>query len=463
MGLILVLAAFAVGSPLAFAAEKPASYLNLDLRQDRFLGEVQHSTQESNFTQGALRIKAEPTKQKFFDYKLDARGQGTFESSDETYFGVPELYAATNTAPVRVTVGRKKRSWSELDQYFHLGVWQPELRWDYLNPEQQGLTGAFIDLEVSRSSSFTLFASPVNIPDQGPQYKLRDGKFYSSNRWFQQPSTALGLFANSNYASEAPLYFKIDRPSDRELFFNPSLALAFDYKGDTGYWTRASYAYKPRNQIHIGMEGQGNLGAAVPLEVTAVIHPKIINHHVATLETGVNNTDSRGYVSVTADLPDRSGFPDAYEEAPLDDALIAGASFQHYAGNWLGGRPSWLQYSYMRVFEVGSKSKSSALREDKVQSSLDRYPLKNIAALDWKVRLLQMGSHNLHWTNRYWYSIPDQGGWLSSQLEYQLGAMTWLLGADVLGSQAAADSEQASLFTRYRANDRVFGGISYVF
>jgi hypothetical protein len=465
MGYLFILAALLVGSPLAFSASKSASYLDLDLRQDRFLGEVQHSAQESNFTQGILRVNLEPKRAQIFDYKVNARAQGAFESSEENYYGVPELYAGTNTTPVKVAVGRKKRKWSELDEYFHLGIWQPELRWDYLNPIQQGLTGAFLGFDTSRKAGFTLFMSAVNLPDQGPQYKLENGQFNSANRWFQQPSGALGLFQGTNYAGDAPLYFEIDRPSNEKLFFNPSLGLAFDYKGDSGFWTRAAYAYKPRNQIHLAIEctNCANLGSPVPLEVTAVIHPKIINHHVATLEAGLNRVDDRVWISLTGETPDRSDFPDAYEEAPLDDVLIAGLAYQHYAGNWLAGRPSWLQYSYLRVFEVGSKSRSGALKEDQVQSSLDRYPLKNLAAFDWKVRILQMAESRLNWNNRYWYSIPEQGGWLSSHLEYQVSALTWLIGADVLGSQVKPGSEQAGLFTRYRANDRVFGGISYVF
>jgi len=464
MGLLAVLAAFAVGSPLASGATS-ASYLNLDLRQDRFLGEVQHSAQESNFTQINSRLNLEPKRQRTASYKLNARAQGAFEAKNESYFGVPEAYGALNWEWFDATLGRRKRTWSRLDEQFHLGIWQPELRWDYLQPEQQGLTGLFVGLPVSKTLRFHFFGSIVNVPDQGPQYRLEGGRFQSSNRWFQQPSGALGLFSNTPFASSAPLYFDVDRPSNQKLFMNPSLAVGMDYRSESGYFLNTNYAYKPRNQIHLGLEcaNCANLGGSAPVEVTAVIHPKIIMHHVATLETGFERQDDRGFLSATVERPDRSGFPDSYEEAPLDDAFIAGAAYQHYAGSWILGRPSWLQYSYLRVFEIGTKSKASSLKEDEVQSSLDRYPLKDVAALDWKIRLAEKASNRLHWTNRYWYSIPEQGGWLSSYLELDQGALSWLVGADILGSSVSTQSKDAGLFTRYRANDRVFGGVSYVF
>ncbi len=465
MGLLFVLAAFAVGGPLAFASSQSASYLNLDLRQDRYLGGVQHSTQQSNYTQMAAELFLAPDKVKSLNYKLNARGQGAFESRDESYLGVPEAYVGTANSRVTVTAGRKIRTWSRIDEEFHLGVWQPELRWDYLKPQQQGLTGLFLEAEVSRRLRFTVFGSGVNLPDQGPQYRLDNGRFYSSNRWFQQPAGNLGLFRGTAFASDAPLYFQVDRPDDKKLFFNPSIAAAMDYQND-GFWLRTNYAYKPRNQIHLGLEctNCANLGGGTPLEITATIHPKIVMHHVATIETGFDRVDDHGWVSLTAEFPDRSQFPNEYEEAPLDDVLIAGLAYQHYLGRRIIGRPSWLQYSYLRVFEVGSKSKASLLKEeDQVQSSLDRYPLKDVAAFDWKILLSQFSSSKLNWTNRYLYSIPEQGGWLSSQLELNQGPVNWLLGADILGSSVSPASNKAGLFTRYRANDRVFGGVSYVF
>ena len=105
MRILFVLAAFAVGSPLVFASNSASNFLNLDLRQDRYLGGVQHSTQQSNYTQMAAHLNLVPSKTRSTTYKLDARGQGTFETREESYFGIPEAYVGYDQAPVKVSLG----------------------------------------------------------------------------------------------------------------------------------------------------------------------------------------------------------------------------------------------------------------------------------------------------------------------------------------------------------------------
>src|SRR5690606_33789215 len=132
--------------PAAWGAP-PSHSIDLDLRQQRYVGERSSSTQLSTYTQFAAELNFE-TQSPGFSYKINALGQGAFERSDEFYFGIPEFYMKPRQlAPgIDLTIGRQKRVWSELDQEFNLGVWQPQLRWDYLAPIQQGLTGVFFDI-----------------------------------------------------------------------------------------------------------------------------------------------------------------------------------------------------------------------------------------------------------------------------------------------------------------------------
>ncbi len=187
-------------------AKSGASYLDLNLQQNRYLGGVQHSAQSSNYTLLAADLNLEH-ESKGLRAKFNPVGQGAFEYQDEFYFGVPEIYIEPKRlAPgFSMAVGRQKRHWSRLDEEFNLGIWQPQLRWDYLNPTQEGLTGLFFDLKVSESWKVTFFTSPLNIPDQGPQFKLREGQFESSNRWFVQPQSRLQLFNGTRFADDVPL------------------------------------------------------------------------------------------------------------------------------------------------------------------------------------------------------------------------------------------------------------------
>src|SRR5207248_745849 len=103
-----------------------------------------------------------------------------------------------------------------------------------------------------------------------------------------------------------------------------SFGLGLAYQPPTPFWAALNYAYKPQNQIHLGVECKNcaNIGGTGPVEVTAVIHPTIVKHHVVTLESGFDRHDDAGYFSFTGDFPNGSGFPADYEESPLDSMMI---------------------------------------------------------------------------------------------------------------------------------------------
>ena len=72
-------------------------------------------------------------------------------------------------------------------------------------------------------------------------------------------------------------------------------------------------------------------------------------------------------------------------------------------------------------------------------------------------------SQRIEFKTRYSYSVPEKGGWVSLLAAFSQHSLTWSLGLDFLGSDTDPESPAAGLFTRYRANDRVFGGVNYVF
>jgi hypothetical protein len=463
MSVLVSLIILIVGSQ---AVAKPAqNYLNLDLRQNRYLGAVPNPNQESNYTLFATDLNLE-TQTSGFAYKFNPLAQGDFNNKDEFYLGVPEAYVQPRKiAPwFSLTIGRKKRTWSKADEEFNLGLWQPQLRWDYLAPVQQGLTGVFFDWQLGPALSLMFFTSPLAFPDQGPQYRLNNGSFESSNRWFEQPHSRLQFQGNTAVSKDAPLYFEIQKPTEEEIIMHSSFGFGVRYGASSQLWTNLNYAYKPRNQIHLGIECSNcaKIGSPQALEVTAVIHPKIVKHHVLTWEMGFDRTDDHGWVSITGDVPNKSGFPDAYQEAPLDPMMVFGAGYSHYVLDWIG-KPSWLGYSYMRVFELNSSKKSGLFDDDQVKSSLDRYPFKDLASVDLRIQLSQKKSNIWSLRNRYSYSIPERGGWLSTSIELTQGSLSWTLGADILGAEVDSNSDGAGLFSTYRANDRFFGGVSYVF
>jgi hypothetical protein len=453
-----VIAAFL--SHAAFALD---SDVKIRLQHERYLSGGQSQAQALNYTFifADLDIEEETSK---FQFKLNPIAQDALGMNDEFYFGVPEFYMQLpSLAPgLSLTIGRQKRVWSRLDEEFNLGVWQPQLRWDYLEPQQEGLIGIFFDLAAGDGFRVTFFTSPVFLPDQDPNYRLNNGQFTSSNRWFSQPQSRVALFSESNVAPETPLYFEIDRPSEKRIIMNSSFGLGLSYQSASPFWIALNYAYKPQNQLHLGIECATCLNIGGPLEVTAIIHPEVIQHHVITLESGFDQTDRRGYLSLTGDFPKDSDFPAQYAESPLDSMIIAGGAFQQYLFSWFG-LPSWLKVSYLHVYDLESRNKNGIVDSDAVHSSLDRYPYREVAAVEWKWTIQQKPKNHLEFKTRYAYSVPENGAWLSAALDWGMGPLNWNFGGDIIGSGVSDDSPNAGLFTRYRSNDRLFGEVSYVF
>ncbi len=458
--LIGVLAAM-LGSA-ASAAVSSGRYLNIDLNQTRYLGEVQNSAQSSNYTFLTGDLNLEPSSPGF-NYKFNPVAQNAFGVKDEFYFGVPEAFVEPRLGSgFHLAIGRQKRTWSVLDEEFNLGVWQPQLRWDYLVPKQQGLIGVFFDIDFGDNFTMTFLFSPLFLPDQGPNYQLVNGRFMSRNRWFSEPQSRVALFSDTGVNPSTPLYFEIDRPAEEKIIMHSSFGLGLKYHSGSNFWTALNYAYKPQNQLHLGVECANCLNIGGPLEITAVIHPEVIMHHVTTLESGYDGQNYRGFVSLTGDYPQSSKFPQGYAQSSLDSMMIAGGGFQHTLFHWQGN-PSSLKYSYIRVFNVKTKDKQGLVDADQVHSSLDRYPYREVASAEFKLTLLQTAANRLNFKGRYNYSLPEKGGWISAALDLNQGPLSWYVGADVLGSGVADDSPNAGLFTRYRSNDRAFGGVSYVF
>ena len=139
--------------------------------------------------------------------------------------------------------------------------------------------------------------------------------------------------------------------------------------------------------------------------------------------------------------------------------VIAGAAYQHYLYSLIG-IPSWLKYSYMKTFDVQSKDKNGSVE---VHSSLDRYPYSEVMAVEFKVLVRQKRMDRLELKTRYNFTPPDSGSWLSSSIDWSQGPLTWSLGFDFLGSDTDPNAPNAGLYTQYRQNDRVYGGVNYVF
>lgn len=445
------------------------SSVRFGLSQNSFAGEPQASSQAVNDQNWSLGV-AGKQQTEWWSSGAEVLGYGSFQNSVEQYVGIPELFFKTKNKSNIVkeqtwslTIGRERRLWSRLDDQLSLGVWQPALRWDAMRPVSEGLTGLFFDLPVAKNWSVSFLTSPLFIPDQGPNFRLRDGAFESHNRWFRHPQSQLELMGASSNIS-----YELEKPNVNDVIFQSSFAGALRFERKN-FWSQASAAYMPANQMHLGLGAYQNLSLTDPNRQSVVrVYPKVYKHNIFTLEAGLKGEEQEGWVSFMTDRPQRPEFSQkseaglGWEESELSNKNYVGASYLRKLPSFLGLGHN-LQFTLMKGWKNALPRETSSLMSQPVNSSFDRPFYENLAAVDWIVAWKKYS--RIHWEARlrYWQTVAPRSAWVSPTFAWVDGPWTWIASADLLGSEGNDDDALKSYFGQYRNNSRAQLGLSYVF
>lgn len=438
-------------------SKKDHHQLLFRMRQHEYLGEAPSEDQPNRIYSFTGEWDYERSFDRI-DLKSDINLISAERESQKPYLGIPDFYVGLRplkSSLVQIYVGRKVESWSAFDEQWKLGIWQPIARWDYIHPETLGLTGLFLKFN-SEMVRFRGFATPYFLPDQGPNFELRDGQFSSNNRWFWSPQSQIGILSQPS-----SVYFNLDRPSEQEVIHHSGYAASLDFgRENKGPWARLAYTEKPRNQLHLGIDGQMEIFKEGRTQVT--IHPQVVYHQVATFEFGVKDEDAAFWGSVTHDRPENPNLPNDWLQSELSEIYVYGVMAEHSL-DWLRIRNSKIRYAYMQIDERENFAESNFLGTS-VSSSLDRFMFERVFSVEWVQALAMKRDLGFRYGFRYFYSLPDDAGLISLKTELLVGRNLILeASADVLGASESADQAGSGLMTRYRSNDRVAVGLTYVF
>lgn len=447
--------------------------LSLNMSGDRYLTSTSVANHGDAYSTFGIDYNLRH-EQKNWETIIQALGEFHLDQSKEHYFTIPQAYFGwtTDSHFFHLGLGRKLEDWSVLDREWKLGLWQPRLLADPIRPQEQGFIGLFNQLEVE-DWQLTLFASPLFLPDQGPQFNLVDGRFESGNRWFLPPQDRIEVFHQ-----ESQIDYRLDKPNDRDVVLNSSWALRLRHgRLNSGFWWQWSMTRQPMNQIHLGVEGYQSLALTESLDkATAVIHARIVYHQVNSMEVGQTWDRAKLWLSLSEEIPDQPRMDVSWKQAPLFESRIYGIHLAHdlplpYLPN------SHFSLSYLQIEEktprwVNSsqtdegQSSSHSLAGEKVTESLPRFPVEQALKLQWEAQLWDSFKQRLGWTTQYIYSFPDRAALLSLQVQWGSSPeLTWNAGVDILGATPSRSGEvlEKSIYSRFRQNDRIAGGLTYVF
>ncbi len=376
---------------------------------------------------------------------------GTFFSLKQSYYSVQEVYLSTPLdQQASLSIGRKKYDWTEIDRIWSLGLWQPRYAIDALRPEEQGLSGIFFDYQ-NEKVQILAFGSGLFIPTVGPDVREEDGTIKADNRWYRPPSRQSGNISIS---------YKLDTGDVRKLVSQESYGLKLRI-GDieTGPWIALAGGRKPVNELLLQRDLRG---VQVNSEANFVVSPEVTHHQVFSTDLGYKFERVKASISYFEDQPETVLPPADYAIQQFKPVKIYSAQLDWSVNEFLS-RPLQVQLAYMRSF--GDIIQDIESNGDVTDFTLFTYRYRFSSAATARVLgpLTTFYGRPLITKLGYTYDFDQKGSILGMEFQYQWNrAWSYLLGVDMLGSDDA-DSTSDGFINTYRANDRAYAGVSYVF
>lgn len=421
---------------------------------------------QSQLVQGDLRVDSQSSTRHL---RLDLTA-GKFLDLNNSFLTVQELFGSMrfHREQASVAVGRKFEFWSELDSNWQLGLWEPQANnVDLLRPTGQGLTGVF---GKARTGSWELlaYASPVFIPTMNPEIREKDGSLVADSRWFKTPSGSGDVLDR-----ETRYVYSLSVPDLRELVSQPGAGARVRYGGDRpGFWASANVARKPMNALLVKYDYNLALqsgGSQAEIEV----QPVVGYHSLYGADLGWSSEQGSVSLSFLRDEPD--------VELPRNSLNDLGEPTTDWIQQSPGGLVAYGAHAERRLNVPGIL--------DPVQVQVDYLKAETTETTDLDAAGEERGAflpHRLNFTNAASVKTRVSGlafskPWATSLRylrEFDQNGSVWTLlteirprrdmvvhaGLDILGvDDDSVGNTDKRFLNQFRANDRVFGGLSYVF
>jgi hypothetical protein len=439
----------------------------LNFETAQYLGPLQGSDVSRNDLLVFSLEKAPRNTQanKGYDYQLQLVS-GHYTNATANFFYVNELYAQWKLSPAhRMTLGRRYMSWAKWDEIWDLGLWQPLGQWDPLRPFNQGLTGLFWDSAMGSTWSLTVFVSPIFVPTMGPPIAEENGSLSSASRWYRSPVES-GPVLNK----ETRFTYSLAMPTMAKLVQQNSLALKLRYQPASHFWAQAAWAQKPMNQLMI--EYDYNLALSNSLSQARVeVTPTVLYHQMASAEVGYSSYWGQGVVGIFQDQPQWIPPQNTTANGPTDwirqdPSPLQGAHLSWRMDAFNDSPTRWPVTTEISLIHINGGDIVDRDSSGKERGSLipDRLNWQKALQIRW-LQQRQARGRPLLLQLRAMREWEQKGNLLSLGFRWnQSPQLSWYANLDVLGvDDTSSSNTDPGFFNQFRTNDRLFGGMSYVF
>ncbi|WP_413557498.1 hypothetical protein [Bdellovibrio sp. HCB209] len=418
----------------------------MKLFSDSFISPEFEATQKNNYQFIGAAIKTEPFSDSAL--KMDISGGVAVGSPLLNYLNISELYVQTRQSESdSFFIGRKKMLWSELDARWELGVWEPLFKWNPLAPDRQGLSGIFWQTE-GPAYSFTLFASPLYIPSQGPSFEIEGGDFVRGNPWFHQPPSSVRIWDEATQ-----MQYNMNQPNTSEVVLQNSYGAKIAFGDPNGLKAQLSYMYKPDNTLAIGYQGSLDLST---LKGNVELRPQVFYHSLAGADLTYKAKKWRTGISAILDRPSKENLFDEpdWTQPVFEDAVLVSPFFE-----WDNG---WWAFNLMRLDIYGGKVKE-------VGADLANEPLTNLYPFYEANQVSLLTNFSLGKARRlitkFSFTASDKNDFqlfrLNSRL--RLSGLWSFFGEMQMLKAGPTTKDNQNEMSQFANNDRLMVGAAYVF
>jgi hypothetical protein len=385
-----------------------------------------------------------------FHFGIEADSLYGLRRANYRYLDIAEAYLGYQSHGPFLFAGRKRFDWNALDSYWGLGLYQPRFRWDYLNERENGLFGLFAGTHTE-TVQFVAYVSPIFIPEQGAPFDIDGGSCKTASPWFSCPSSSISLFNQST-----DVHFSLDIPPVRQIISHWGAGASLRVGRDTGAFGRASYTHKPINQLLLSYEGQLDLST---LQIPAVIRPRVLYHDLFGLDAGWNFHRHSITASALREQPKRDVTPPQWNTQETVDATITGITVRTMplTGQF---RHTRFEFSFFHR-QGGNAPEQGPFAQGGTGTFEPRFAFQRAYSASVFTPILDSWARSFLFSMKFILDTVNQGNILQSDLYYRPVGRAYLnLGVDILGSESRSPVD---FISRYQRNDRIRGGIAYVF